>query len=127
LRSSLQSSSTNLSDYYNRNKEIDNNSNDVNKISTLIQEVAKSFVDFSINEYSVFMLNSSKINLENSYYESFEMDLIYQIKDVFDKCSNLKENEISNFQNNSILFNFIQRTREKVINIITGSLIEEKF
>jgi len=127
LRSSLQSTSTNLSEYNNKNKEIDNNSNDVNKCNTLIQEVAKSFVDFSINEYSVFMLNSSTINLENSYYESFEMELIYQIKDVFGKCSNLKENEISHIQNNSILFNFIQRTREKIINMITDSLIEENF
>jgi len=80
-------------------------------------------LDFSVNEYNVFYLNTSKMPL-NNYYNNIE-NILIQIVDEVSK--NEKNSLIDNLRyfKNSVLFKskFINNTKYKLISVICNNIM----
>lgn len=91
----------------------------------LIEQCSQHLLDASCNEFNVFYLNSTQLQIDGMYLK-WETEVLSIFEEVCEDFLNVPEEKLFNYlKSNDVLNLFIPRTRSKIQNIISSKLIHK--
>jgi hypothetical protein len=95
-----------------------------NTSKNLIEQCSQHLLDASCNEFNVFYLNSSELQLSEGMYVKWEKEVLSIFEEVCEEFLKIPDEKLFDYlQSNDILKVFIPRTKSKILDMLTTKLM----
>jgi hypothetical protein len=95
-----------------------------NTSKNLIEQCSQHLLDACCNEFNVFYLNSSELQLDEGMYVKWEKEVLSIFEEVCEEFLKIPDEKLFDYLQSNDIFNvFIPRTKSKIFDMLTTKLM----